>query len=424
MNNETNMGHALIKLMFNREHYYHYVNFIKKEMLTEHIVLVLEDLDHYYTDQDEVQQVNLSDFMMWFSNIAHRSFSPDLMEMYKQLLLKVGESKSETAEGLIEYFNLEALKRDIEKTFTDSSSIPEIVEICKKYMQTSKLSHKLDSNFCDMEHDESATAKYYENQLNWRLGCLNTSIGTIGAGDFGIVFAGTDAGKTSFLCSEVSFMLKQLKENDNILWFFNEGSIVKLKMRFWSACLGKTNTEMYENLPQYKELYREYCEGNINKVRFYKATDLSISDVGHLVKTYKPRLVIIDQLDNLAGFEKAARDDIRALKLFQRARSIAIDNECCMMVTDQATETQGIIYNKETGKKEMWYKRWLTKEQLQGSRLAKQSTAEFMIGIGYDPETPDLRYITTPKVKSMGGTNDNELQAKTYFRKATAVYED
>lgn len=415
----TNMYHSLIKMLFNRENYYKYIHFLRQETLPEELKTIVKDLDFYYGEHDTVDNVNADDFLVWFGNVRHRSYSSDLLECHKALLEKVVSSKTELAETVIQHFNTEALKKHIEEVFEEKkeAGVSDIVDLCQDYLKTATLSTKFDSFFHDMDAPDEEE-NYGGGQLSWRLSCLNESIGRIGPGDFGIVFAGTNAGKTSFLCSEVSYMCTQISDKP-ILWFYNEGSFHKLKHRFWSACLKMTSQQIRDYPEVAKEEYRTYCNGDINKVRFYNATNMSIYDVEHISNTYRPALVVIDQLDNLSGFDKSQRDDIRALKLFQRARSISINCACPMIVADQATNTE---YFTKDGEKRCV--RYLSKHQLQGSRIAKQSTAEFMIGIGYDSEEPETRYITTPKVKSLEGTNNNELERQAWFRREIARFED
>ncbi|MCA2570668.1 DnaB-like helicase C-terminal domain-containing protein [Microcystis sp. M42BS1] len=53
--------------------------------------------------------------------------------------------------------------------------------------------------------------------LRWRLDCLNKSLGSLRKGDFGIVFARPETGKTTFIASELTFMAEQTERP--VLWF-------------------------------------------------------------------------------------------------------------------------------------------------------------------------------------------------------------
>jgi len=65
--------------------------------------------------------------------------------------------------------------------------------------------------------------------LRWRLECLNKSLGSLRKGDFGFIFARPEAGKTTFLASEISYMLEQTSAP--ILWFNNEEQGSKVMLR-------------------------------------------------------------------------------------------------------------------------------------------------------------------------------------------------
>jgi hypothetical protein len=416
--NDAGMSHSLIKMLLDRESYYKYQHFIKKHVLDDMFKIIIEDLDYYYCDYDADDKVNIEDFSIWFSNMRHSSFSDELLECYNELFKKIKKSKSEQVEKLINYFNVLSLRADVEQALQKENNVQGVIDICNEYLKNATLSSKFESFFQDMS-SETEDQIYKDRQISWGLNCLNESIGKIGPGDFGIIFAGTNAGKTSFLCSEVSNMIKTLP--GRVLWLYNEGSFVKLKYRFWSACLEINNTDIMQDINRAKRQYLDYCSGDIDKVRFCNSVTMSIYDVEHIVREIKPSLVVIDQLDNLTGFDKSQRDDIRALKLYQKCRGIAALNNCPILVTTQATDTEG---DSKHTPGQRWYKRYLTKEHMQGSRIAKQSTAEFIIGIGYDANTPDYRYITTPKVKSLEGDNNNELQRTAWFQRSISKFKD
>lgn len=230
--------------------------------------------------------------------------------------------------------------------------------------------------------------------LNWRLKELNVALGPLRKGDFVIIAARPETGKTTFTASEASYMMEQLQPDEHVIWINNEEASNKVMMRVIQAFHQVTSSELLSNS---KTLESEFIATGGD--RFLILDDdsgiKSVNKIATLFKEFKPGLIIFDQLDKVHGF-KQDREDLRIGQLYEWARDIA--KEYCPVIAISQVDGTG------EGEK------WIQMNQLRGSKTDKIGEADAIITIGKSNE-PGLdlqRYIHVPKNKLFGGAETLE----------------
>jgi len=232
--------------------------------------------------------------------------------------------------------------------------------------------------------------------LQWRLKELNVALGPLRKGDFIIIAARPETGKTTFVASEASYMMPQLQPDEHVVWINNEEASNKVMMRVIQAFHGVTTGDLMGDTAKYEEKF--ISNGGD---RFLVLDDDSgiknTNKISTLFTEFKPGLIIFDQLDKVHGFSNESRDDLRIGKLYEWARDIAKDY-CPVIAISQVDGT---------GEGE----KWIQMNQLRGSKTDKIGEADAIITIGKSNEPGmDLqRYIHVPKNKLFGG--DETLEA-------------
>lgn len=232
--------------------------------------------------------------------------------------------------------------------------------------------------------------------LRWRLQTLNRMLGSLRPGDFGFIFARPETGKTTFLASEITFFAEQLKEEDGpILWINNEENGKKVKLRLFQASLGIPLPALISNLAENQKIYDYKTHG---KIKLFDKAIVSKSDIEILCKRFKPSLVVIDQIDKIHGFD-GDREDLKLGAIYTWAREIA-KTYCPVIGVTQADGTA-------EGKK------WLTMDNVSNAKTAKQSEADWILGIGstHAEGFEFVRHLHLSKNKLSGDTDtDPELR--------------
>tara|TARA_R110001599_G_scaffold12749_1_gene59385 strand:+ start:591 stop:1826 length:1236 start_codon:yes stop_codon:yes gene_type:complete len=220
--------------------------------------------------------------------------------------------------------------------------------------------------------------------LRWRLDWLNKSLGSLRQGDFGFIFARPETGKTTFLASEMTHMITQTE--GDILWFNNEEQGKKVAVRCYQALLGKSNKELFDNLQHNADEYRERIQ---HRLKIYDFEDSSRANrIEQIIKTTNPALIIFDQVDKIKGF-KADRYDLELKATYQWAREIAKMYAPVIAVSQAGGSAEG--------------KLWLTMDDVDSSKTAKQGEADWILGIGKEQDnTSNMRFLNISKNKLLG----------------------
>ena len=220
--------------------------------------------------------------------------------------------------------------------------------------------------------------------LKWRLGCLNKSLGSLRKGDFGFIFARPEAGKTTFLASEVSYFLQQTDKP--VLWFNNEEQGSKVMLRVYQAYFGVTLETLYGNIKHYRDIFQQQTGG---RLKLYDSAQINKNTVENLSKALLPSLIIFDQIDKITGF-KADREDLLLGAIYQWGRELAKRYAPVIGVTQADGSGEGV--------------RWLTMANVANAKTAKQAEADWILGIGttHDSGWESIRFLNISKNKLLG----------------------
>jgi replicative DNA helicase len=231
----------------------------------------------------------------------------------------------------------------------------------------------------DLHHSQIATPG-----LRWRLNWLNKSLGSLRKGDFGFIFARPETGKTTFLASEMTHMITQT--DGDILWFNNEEQGKKVAVRCYQAMFGVTNKDLFDNKEKH---YASYKETIGDRLKIYDYEDSSnTKSIENILKETNPALIIFDQIDKVRGF-KMDRHDLQLKALYQWAREIAKMYAPVIAVSQAGG----------TGENKLW----LTMDDVDSSKTAKQGEADWILGIGKESDnTSNMRFLNISKNKLLG----------------------
>ena len=268
----------------------------------------------------------------------------------------------------------------------DGSAEPhELIEKLQEFDHEKIEEDNIDSinmNLQDLYQSQIATPG-----LRWRLNWLNKSLGSLRQGDFGFIFARPETGKTTFLASEMTHMITQTE--GDILWFNNEEQGKKVAVRCYQALLGKTNKELFESLEDNSKTYKDKIQ---NRLKIYDFEDSSRANrIEQIIKTTNPSLIIFDQIDKIKGF-KMDRYDLELKATYQWAREIAKMYAPVIAVSQAGGTAEG--------------KLWLTMDDVDSSKTAKQGEADWILGIGKEQDnTSNMRFLNISKNKLLGDSD-------------------
>lgn len=406
---------TLLRLMKHRREYDRLRAGLPIGALQETTATLIQDFDGYFREFPEVTTIDWKQFMLWFKEFKHSNFDDTRLEMFTTLM---GHASDDVPEQV---------REGIMERIVESSTVCELLAIAERYNNGEEMvlsdvlreaQEKLDTNlqrkvktpFCDESIEDILSDEEHNVGLKWRLQALRQSMRPLRGGDFGIIAARPDKGKTTFLTSELSYMVPQLVELYNgechpIIWFNNEGPSKRIKQRYWQSLLGCTVPEMVEYMKD-GSLHKRVLEatGGVAPDKWLKIVDaheFSNGDCRRIVEQERPGLIVADMIDNIEfGGEVhngGQRTDQMLEEMYKWFRNLGVKYDAPVLATSQVDAAgDGIQYP--------------ALKDLKDSKTGKQGAADFIVTIGAlnDPSMEEFRWIgmTKNKLHLTGGKRD------------------
>jgi replicative DNA helicase len=357
-----------------------------------------------YLSEADVPEVSIDPFYVWFC-LRHPTLNTEQQELYKALLTRALTEPvdPETERGILprllsaEYasnvtdavtrFNegaeidlaatLRHLADEHEKDTGKKSKVPEVEEGIDTILQEDMV----------------------DGGLHWRLDCLNLCMRPLRGGDFIILAARPDKGKSSFIASEVTHMAPQFdtyygeSHGRSVVIMCNEGPGRRIVQRVYQAALNLTVQEMIVKSTK-GILSTEYASavGSLDRIRVMNIHDFFNYEVEEILKRVRPGLVVMDMIDGIkfGGFASngGQRTDQILEAQYSWARLMAVKYDCPIIATSQiSADGDGISFP--------------TLSMLANSKTGKQGTADAIITVGAlnDPVYAASRFIGLTKNK-------------------------
>lgn len=236
---------------------------------------------------------------------------------------------------------------------------------------------------------------YNDARLPWdfNLKGLRRYIPGIGPGNFGIIFAMVESGKSAFGISTCFGPEGFADQGAKVLYVANEEPAEATRFRAVMAYTGMKEDVLLANRHAASDMWRRIKD----KALFHPTTD--IRQLEGLVKKHKPDIVVVDQMDKLNINGSFARDDIKLGEIYRRGREIAKTNQCSVIAVTQADATADGRTN-------------LRFTQMSGSKIGKPAEADYIVGLGKEVTSSGednlIRYLTISKNK-IGGSHGRAI---------------
>lgn len=387
---------ALLRCIKYREQWEKVHSYIPMAAVSKHTKVVVKSITKYFKQHQEAEQLDINSFRSLFFTSYNKNLSEADIEHYNNVLDRIEEDVPEDVKRTLinQLIELEfaTLAGNLVHEYNLGEDI-EIVDALNTLIEKTKL------NLERVEELEFASIEEaFEEKLTggmiWALDCLNNSMRPLSIGDFIIVAARVDKGKTSFLAHNLTHMAKQTDKP--IIWLNNEGVRSRILRRCMQSALNVTNSEldaMFAN-GTIKEKYTE-AVGEADKIQVYEILNWNTYKVRELLETIYTKhggigAVVFDMLDNvtLGNGRSDARTDQILEQQYQWARSLAVEFECAIIATSQVSQDgAGLEYPSD--------------KMLKDSKTGKQGACDAILMIGHvdDPTREDSRFLSLPKNK-------------------------
>lgn len=380
---------------------------------------IIKALDKYYKTYPSHGQIEFESFIPLFDRL-YSEMDKDDKAAYKTIFKNIakGYPSAEDRAGILSSIaehDVAHTAFDIVSSYNDGDDVDvaqELGQLLDRYklvVGTEKMpevGENIDSILDDLEDDEG---------VHWRLQCINDAMRPLKGGDFGIIAARPDQGKTSFLASELSYMASQLPEGRPILWLNNEGNGSGIQLRVKQAALGATVDELVQ-MKDDGTLYDKYYEavGGENRVRVMNIHGYNTGQVEALVESISPGIIVFDMLDNVRGFGDAARNDLKLELMYQWGRELGVKYDAIGLATSQISADGANL-------------QYPGMSLLKDSKTGKQGACDFQIMIGSLESKPEeygsVRWVSAPKNK-LRRLKGKHLNHRVSFNRDKALFKD
>ena len=195
-------------------------------------------------------------------------------------------------------YNIKQNLNEFEKgDLSNSDFYAKIYETVDKFSNI--INEKVEARLVTDDIDAILEQEDSSGGLEWPLPCLNEAMRPLMPGDFGIIAARPDAGKTSLVANLAIHFAKQLPEDMPVLWLNNEGLGKRIKLRLYQVALKCTIAELLK-VKRNGLLGLRYKEAtNGTNIHVYDIHELSNIEIEQIIKKHKPGVVIFDMIDNI-----------------------------------------------------------------------------------------------------------------------------
>lgn len=377
----------LIKLFQDSDNW-KYLDYIQQHQVTNECWTVVQSIKEYIK-YDTSNPINWDNFSTWFCTVRHSSFKRETLDIYREFLCSVRDTTTcYTSDAILSALHEREIATKVHElagSIAEGSGEHDISDIFTVLDTYKPEREEVQTVTQDLDILESFLST---GGLSWRLEELNISCGPINDGDLVLIAARPEVGKTTFLASEASYMVKQLPEDKHVVWFANEESGKRVQFRIIQSVTNRTTAEI---LSDKAGTMRDFRANGGDRIKLIDNQDLSFAEIKNILKDFNPGLIIYDQLRNVRGYERAGTDVERLKCLYREARSTA-----------QLAPSITVHQARGDGEGELW----LHQHQLEGCQTEVQGAldVQIMLGKTHDPSYDEnLRGLSVVKNKLTGG---------------------
>lgn len=365
---------------------------------------IVNDFGKYFDEFPDCDVIPVSgSFSTWFT-VQHRALKDEDMAVYRRLFKQVEPDVADDMKavlvGKLLEANMAVQVADIADRWTRGEEI-NISKLVRAVVEDFEADVKRKVSIPFVEIGDNLFKDAVNNTgISWRLTPLNLAMRRLRIGDFGIIAARPDAGKTSFVAAEITHMASQIaamfpdEPNRPILWFNNEGPGERIQERVIQAALGLPSSKIVALQKESKlwDTYKAAIGGDLHRIRVLDVHGYKSWQIEEIIKQTNPAIIVFDMIDNIKFdgevLNGGQRTDQILEGMYQWAREIGVRHKCIVLATSQVSaDGDGMAFP--------------TLGMLKDSKTGKQGAADFIITLGKKNEAPyeNIRFIGLTKNK-------------------------
>lgn len=376
----------VIKLLLNRDFYKQYGNSLSNKVLSSNTKGLVKAINYLHSRRSNDNDLTTDEVYHMYE--SSQTTTTAKLGLIKEILNNVDKMEAMSSDVTIEIVE-KMHEKEAARSIADralailqrSDGAMSLQELKQYVAQIDVDTIDDDIETCSTSVTDIKEAKKVKGIFKFSNGLepLTEQIPVLSRGHFGIIFAPTNAGKSSFTAQ---LCVGYMQQGHKVLYFGNEDPVEDIVLNFVRTAEGKTDAEVMHTENKEWDAIRD-------KLVMVPAHGLQLNTLEKAIQKYTPDVVVYDQLDNVPVHGKQDRTHEALENLYQQVRQWGSIYNCLNIAISQASDDA-------TGKLR------LRTNMMANSKVGKPGAADIIIGIGMTSMDNWNRGITPCKNKVTG----------------------
>jgi len=365
---------------------------------------IYKTISNIYRDNPNITQINFSDLKLAYFNTYYPNTSyasqKNIHELIDSLERQEEPSDDVVATALKSMYRIKKAD-ELARICLDISNNPSSTSLkqVEKFMaNVDEEQTQQESEAVTKDVDKIVEALQEQGEFKFNLNSLQRATNGIGRGNFMIVFARPDVGKTAFWVSLVASPNGFAWQEKKVSIFANEEPAIRTQMRLLNASTGLQRGNILNGS---RDLAKQKWSTISPYIDNFDCVGKTMDDLDEYCSTNDVDILIIDQLDkiNVTGKYNATHEKLR--EVYTQSRELAKRHDILVIGMSQASaEAQG--------------RSRVTFSTMENSKTGKAAEADIILGIGKEDEVENyledcVRFVTLSKNKLTGDHAEFEV---------------
>ena len=365
---------------------------------------IYKTISNIYKDNPNITQINFSDLKLAYFNTYYPNTSyasqKNIHELIDSLERQEEPSDDVVATALKSMYRIKKAD-ELARICLDISNNPSSTSLkqVEKFMaNVDEEQTQQESEAVTKDVDKIVEALQEQGEFKFNLNSLQRATNGIGRGNFMIVFARPDVGKTAFWVSLVASPNGFAWQEKKVSIFANEEPAIRTQMRLLNASTGLQRGNILNGS---RDLAKQKWSTISPYIENFDCVGKTMDDLDDYCSTNDVDILIIDQLDkiNVTGKYNATHEKLR--EVYTQSRELAKRHNILVIGMSQASaEAQG--------------RSRVTFSTMENSKTGKAAEADIILGIGKEDEVENyledcVRFVTLSKNKLTGDHAEFEV---------------
>lgn len=365
---------------------------------------IYKTIGYIYRDNPNITQINFSDLKLAYFNTYYPNTSfasqKNIHELIDSIERQEEPSDDVVATALKSMYRIKKAD-ELARICLDISNNPSSSSLKKveKFMaNVDEEQTQQESEAVTKDVDEIVEALQEQGEFEFNLNSLQRATNGIGRGNFMIIFARPDVGKTAFWVSLVASPKGFAWQEKKVSIFANEEPAIRTQMRLLNASSGLQRGNILNGS---RDLAKQKWSTISPYIDNFDCVGKTMDDLDEYCSTNDVDILIIDQLDkiNVTGKYNATHEKLR--EVYTQSRELAKRHNILVIGMSQASaEAQG--------------RSRVTFSTMENSKTGKAAEADIILGIGKEDEVENyledcVRFVTLSKNKLTGDHAEFEV---------------